>query len=247
MLRKKLFPVAGVALLSALAMAIPAQANHGAAGPVDQLNDDDAYGAGACQFAGVSGQAPGGVRAIVPDFNDTPSDGGDWVPVGQLLDTDGSQFTFGGDATCAAVDVGGNTIGVVPTESVHISAKGHFTNLICGTGHADGVANAVSNAPNNNVDIATRFGIDFVEGNGVLTINHVDGKFQLDAPLPVGEADPGDQDIDNGIGAGYVNIRPTGVEGEGNCITEDVTAFSVTGAFAITASGDIEDNNVDNT
>lgn len=251
MLRKKFVSVSALALVSALAMAVPVHADH--SGPPDpgQLNDDDSFGAASCAFTGVSGHAGPGVRNISADWDGNPgnatlgipagaSDGGAVDPL-DLLDTDGGKFTFDGSATCAGADAGGNTVGAVPPTTVALRAEGHFTNLICGTGQADGWATAVAG----NVSLATRFGILFAGGHGKLDINHADGWVGLSGPGTIGPA--GKQDIDNGNGNGYVNIKPTGNAADGNCVTTDVTSFSVTGAFGLVMSGNKDANNAPNT
>jgi hypothetical protein len=228
MSRMRLISVLALAVCSALALAVPANAANGA---------DDSYGAAACFVNGAAGTANnGGVDDVVADLalNDNA-----WDPL-NLLDTDGGNFAFtSANLLCAGVDVGGATIGAgeggplnpytINAGTASTGGVGIYTNLICGTGHAQGTADLFDAGGGTN--ITTSLSVDFHGGVGALAITNFNGTIDLNHPV-LGTANP--QDIDTGWGSGVVHIAPA----VGNCVNAPVTQFTVDSAFVVTLSGD---------
>ena len=202
---------------------------------------DDTMAVLSCVLVGLSGNAA--VDSVEKDLavSPTPNDGG--AP-GWLLDTDSGTFTFGGTATCAAVDVasrtpytanGGWAVGA--GNAFPVTAAGTYNNLICGTGTANGTANikgpanllAAGNVGDGQTDVDTSFGITFAAGVGALSIVVSPGADGT------GGNRVGNNTVTGGNGAGVIDILPT----TGSCAQgEGVTAFTVNGVYATTLSGD---------
>jgi hypothetical protein len=224
-----------LALLGALAFGAPS------ANAAIPEGDDDSYGAAVCFINGAAGVAPNAVDSVQHDAAD---DDEAWDPgvdangdgrddAGNLMDTDGGTFTFSagplgspgavGAVACAGQDVGGEVIGTTAGTDFRIvageaSEKGEseYTNLVCGTGHAEGTADLIRTAGplSAPTDLNTSFSIAFVGGVGQLKITGFEGFVGLDVPLTPGgvsDPDPNDnlQDVDTGIGNGVVHIAPT--------------------------------------
>jgi hypothetical protein len=231
-------------MVSLGAMAVPLFAASGAQADTGVGPSD----AGVCVFTGVTGSLvssdpdENGVEAIVDDLNENYLNGIPGDPT-NLSDTDSGTYTFG----TQRIDVGGHdvnpssclvysdgdvdvvrvTVPQVGLYPISIAATGNYVNTICGTGTAPGTAtvnfwnNNERNAiPNNSANteaegpVTASYDLQFVAGHGVLTINNVSNA-----------------DETGGSGAGYVNITPT-VTG-GNCVTQDVSQFAASGAFAV--------------
>ena len=230
MLRKRLFLI-GAAALCALAYAVPASADHITRPPAAPSGTDDSFGMASCVFGGLSGHA----NPVVQDVSDDLTFDNDASDPANLNDTDGGDFTFTGTTTCSGADAGGASNGQAVGVAFNTSATGHFTNLICGTGHADGYASLDEAAGNGFVTL--RFGILFVGGVGAsFQLNNLDGNLSVAGVQ---------QDIDNGAGNGVVDIIPA----VGSCAEnppgspQGVQSFTVNGAAAVTFSGDTLDNN----
>ena len=123
-------------------------------------------------------------------------------------------YTFGGSAlSCSYAN--SDTGVVVPSTSASINSRGAFSNLVCSTGTADGDPAAggttINFADPRVPDVTSAsYHIQFVGGQGHMTV-----------------ASFNDQAV---TGGGYVKITPA----VGNCVTQDVTAFDVTGSFTVT-------------
>lgn len=208
-------------------------------------NTGDAY---ACQFDGTTPELVDPVPA--PLDPPVPSLGGD------------GRYTFSGGATCVqleAPDLNDLLVEQVSyvTEDLagsgvytgDISSKGHYVNIVCGTGTADGdngandttltvtggqsIGSTVGPPLNTALDAGGPFNeidyhIDFVGGQGVLNVTHVAN---------------GENPAEHGSGAGFVTLSfhvepgapPT--TPDGNCVDQDVSRFSVNGAFTIVIPG----------
>lgn len=226
-----------LALLGALAVtASSASANHtgipGTVPPTIPEGDDDSYGEAVCFVNGAAGTATSPVDSVAHDQAD---DDEAFDPGTNLNDTDGGTFNFMSDTVaCAGADEGGEVIGTVvgaPLVNPFTIEAGQgagfsrlqeaeYTNLVCGTGHAEGSADLFSGplAPAaHDTDLKTRFAIDFVGGIGPLAITSFEGYVGLDpATAQVGpppndvDTPPVDlrQDVDTGHGTGVVHIAP---------------------------------------
>ncbi len=144
----------------------------------------------ACTFDGVTGNLSPAIPSILEDGS---------------TDTETGQFTFNGGVTCAGNDRGNP---VNPTaETGSVSASGNYSNILCGTGRAEG--DATVTLPSGTVQ--AHFVIDFTGGNGVITITA--------AVRSTGET--------GGTGRGDAQLRPA----SGNCVNQSVSAFQVVGGF----------------
>lgn len=248
-----------LALLGALALtASKANATHTTSPPPPALiaeGTDDAYGTAVCFVTGAAGIAAPGVQSVATDQPDG------------LTDTDGGTFDFSSaTVACAGTDQGGAQTGTVVADDFVINAgtasrlaEAEYTNLVCGTGHAEGSADLFDPVTDpvtfqHPTDLKTRFAISFVAGIGPLAINSFEGHVSLDPPALAGNS----QDVDTGHGTGVVHITPDaagpdGIPGNaddrGNCINQNVTGFLVDSAFTATLSGDAQvanDENDDN-
>lgn len=222
-----------LALLGALALAPSAGAQAG--GFVGD-GDDDLYGEAVCIVDGAAGTAASPVDSFVHDSRDDDEawDGVPGDPSGDgpnMMDTDGGTFDFmSTTVACAGMDEGGEVIGALEADDLVIEAgtasdigEAEYTNLVCGTGHAEGTADlfGVAGGDSPGTDLLTRFGIDFVGGKGPLAVNSFDGVLDLtDANSVIPEVVPSDpddpdgidnlQDVDTGWGSvGAVNITPS--------------------------------------
>jgi hypothetical protein len=129
---------------------------------------------------------------------------------GFLTSTDSGSYTFNGPATCVVVDGSGAT----PVQSVTINSAGTYVNSVCGTGTADGNPGGTTVTGGASPFSAVNYHIDFRGGQGTLRVSNAHD----------------DATGDDYSGAGHVVIVPT----TGNCVTTDVTQFTVAGAFALT-------------
>jgi hypothetical protein len=123
---------------------------------------------------------------------------GDITDLGGPLDTDDGTFMFEGDAMCVGLD------GPWVAELYSIDAAGTYSNLLCGTGYAEG--NAVLTGWRQHY---LEFTIDFTAMTGDLRFRS------------------------NDFGSGVIEITPNWQSAGGNCITTDVTSFFVDGSFSV--------------
>jgi hypothetical protein len=156
--------------------------------------------AAACQFQGLAG-------ALVPPIPSAQHDAAD----GSLNDVENGNYTFSGSATCVKVDSDAGQATNSGVYSTSISAAGPYANTVCGTGTADGTASVTSPLAGWEGPVNANYHIQFVGGNGALTISSVSNS-----------------ERSGGSGGGYVNIVPTN---GGDCAVNDVAFFQVTGAF----------------
>lgn len=268
---KALMGAAALALLGVLALGVPSASAQ--AGGFVPSGVDDAYGEAVCIVKGAAGTAASPVDGPVHDgADDDEAVGG---PPVALNDTDGGVFDFSTEpaeapdalVVCAGTDQGGATVGSVADSDMEITAgttssleEGEYTNLITGTGHAEGSADLVGGAASPGTDLLTRFSIDFVGGTGPLAIGSFDGVVDLTTifPPPIGEGTLDPQDIDTGHGVGAVEItagpRPAAAPNATDCNPPDgdpgatvggpadfdVGGFLVEAAFTATLSGDAD-------
>lgn len=157
-----------------------------------------------------------------------------------LLDTDGGDFTFQSQTVaCVGVDLGGARIGATAGADFSINAGGDYTNLICGSGQAQGQAVLTRGA---NTSVTTNFGITFAGGNGALTISSAKGNVRLDQ-TNVAQGAGDSEDVDTGNGGGVVHIAPQANDASGsNCVTNNTRNFLVDAAFDTVLSGDTNAN-----
>lgn len=131
----------------------------------------------------------------------------------QYLSNNGN-FDFAGGANCAGEL---NNSPDVRT-GLTLQANGTYSNIVCGTGTANGIANLLAGSSPLG---SSAFGITFAAGQGVLS-----GTFTGDSSGPYAGT--------SGTTPGYVNISPgtanaAGAPPAGPCITQ----FQVHGAFLI--------------
>lgn len=199
-----------IPLSMALALAVAVVGFTGSAGAQAPITEDTLD----CVLTGVAGNLTPGVENIADDAPDG------------LQDTDSGTYDFGGDAVCAFVDGTDPSPGTLePTSTTGIydgiiNSTGTYVNTICGTGTATGDPDGttVEFANNGLVEgpYKAEYNIQFVAGQGVLDITHA-------------ENGPG-EGPETGDGAGEISIEPS----EGNCVTTDVTVFTVQGTFVVT-------------
>lgn len=226
---------ATLALLGVLVVAAPsATGNHLPETAIISEGNDDAYGEAVCIVTGAAGTAASPVDSIGHDVGDDD----EALDPTNLNDTDGGQFDFASDTVvCAGSDEGGEAVGTVASPDFEIAAgeasrlgESEYTNLVCGTGHAEGTADlwtpGTPGAPHlpadqHATDLKTRFAISFVGGIGPLAITSFEGHVSLDETLPTPQSDPDEvpgpippaepdqvQDVDTGHGTGVVQITP---------------------------------------
>lgn len=188
--------LAGLAAIGGLVAAF-ATAAPAMAADVDSLT---------CAFTGLAGTANPTVPAVVNTVSRPLATGG---------------FQFNGSGTCALVDTDA-TVGV---GTANIGAAGNFTNVVCGTGLAQGhgtitPASTLAGSFAGHSAASSDFTIAFVAGNGAMAMTN---------------ASDGDGILPTGVGAGYVNIVPDALNGGGDCVLNDVSRFQVTGAFTAVA------------
>lgn len=206
-----------VLALALLALAVP---------PAHAVHQDDTYAHAACSFAQLNGTATPGVAAAVPDLPD-------------LLDVDDGRFTLEGELSCAAVDLAGADQAVLPLapDNLHVEAFGHYDNQICGTATGWGTAKLTDNPISPLfVDIDVSIGFEVVAGSGRIQIvfeNEQDGRVQLKPGSP----NP-DNMVHSGRGAGAIQLTPT----SGDCVQNDVTAFTAKGGIELAFAGEADDD-----
>ena len=206
---RKAFLLCSVAAFAVAVMAFPA-------GAAAQTNTDVSD----CVLTGVAGTATPddpnntGVQAIVKDAQN-----------GGIPDIDTGAYDFAGSAVCAFVDDNGpaphSAAELASTTGVYnatITSAGRYANQICGTGTATSTPGATSvGFPGSNAagegPYTDDYTIQFTGGRGVLDINSFTNG-----------------DGETGSGAGEINIEPA----DGDCVVNDVKAFSVEGDFAVT-------------
>lgn len=269
---KTLTGAAALALLGVLAFGVSGAAAAHNYAITEGL--DDSYGNAVCIITGAAGVADDPVDSVENDEADPPPAGsppsyGDdeaWDDA-NLMDTDSGPFNFTtegavGTVVCAGEDEGGEIIGTFTEGAAgdcDIDAgefsrvhESEYTNLITGTGHAEGTADLWCDGvipdprvapvpPQPPVDLKSSFSISFVAGHGPLAITGCEGHIALTDPrAPGGVEDPPGtipgnqpQDIDTCHGTGVVEIIPTAFSPAG-----DVAGFDVNAAFEATLSGD---------
>ena len=158
-----------------------------------------------CAFTGLTGSLTPAIPAAAND-------------PGGINSIETGDYTFNGDATCVVVE---GDVGDPPTNSgvyaVTIDSAGQYENQVCGTGWARGTdpnQTTVTGGPPGEGPVNTTYEIRFVGGAGTLDIT--------------GGFTPQHDSVD---GAGYVQIVPS----QGNCVNEDVSEFTVAGAFTAVA------------
>lgn len=208
-----------------------------ALGSAPAYANDDTMAVAACVLepASVAGVTAPGVASGLTDLAGING----WDPL-NLLDTDNGTFRFSGTAVCGGADVAGDdaTSGpgstglpdiVAGTYKIDAGAAivggfSEYSNLICGTGTANGDAVLTNlNAPAAN--IKAKFGITFAGGVGKLSMVIQPGGF---ATGQLGSVNA----VDGGEGTGVIDIAPF----NGNCANTDVTGFQVNGAFETSLS-----------
>lgn len=206
-----------LALLGVLAIGVSGASAQAGTVPNGQ---DDAYfhdpvagSVGGAEVVCVVQGAAGVAASPVDGPEHDAADDDEAADPGNLNDTDGGVFDFAtppdGAVVCAGEDGGGEVIGAFAAADLAIFAgvapasrlgEGEYTNLILGTGHAEGSADVCGpGAPlcgggaGNETDLVARFSIDFVDGTGPLAITSFDGVVDLTAPV-VPDDDPLDGD-----------------------------------------------------
>jgi hypothetical protein len=200
---------------------------------------------GVCVFTGLAGGLSPQIESIQSDIGNPPD------PIDAITSIERGSYQFGGDATCAG-RVGPRVFAPNPTVSLtnaRITSNGFYDNILCGTGFAHDHTGANTNVavtsgvvvdtstvpptvnPNGSGPAITGVGyeIPFVAGNGALLIGLPAPLNNLSAAVTGTGAHHPHPGVSGGyVGAGYVHIQP---RAPGNCVTTDVSAFDVAGAF----------------
>jgi hypothetical protein len=199
---------------------------------------------------GVAGIAEPGVEAVSNDFGAGPGwDDFDPLEAPSLLHTDNLSFAFLANVVRAAADLasddndeasskgGGNDGPTLAAGVYSITGGGYVSNLMCGTGTANGTAVLRGTAPGDTTVINSTFGLTFAASVGQLSLVITPGghvRPALRGPMPDnnGGTPTHDDAVDGGQGWGVSHIAPS----VGNCDNANVRTFTVDGAFEATLS-----------